>query len=185
MKGILNYYSFAFALYILLALMRIQAKTIIIKNDESYIKMKDIINNNQNDNELILEFVDNYYDMRKYKSFEIYNTEISIQSFITFKGNSNETIFDYKSNYYGNIHMSYEGKKNMLVKFENITFKNFNPISQIHVGFINVISHVNNFQLQFYNCTFIDNMVNNVVLLLEPEKVNIIEPQVIFDNCHF
>jgi len=186
MRKFLKCYIYIFY-YIIFKLTRIQSKSVIIKSDENYIYLKDIIKNNQNDNnnELILEFVDDYYDMLKYSDFKIFNTEISVQSSIIFKGNSNGTIFDYKNDYFGNIHMSYEEKNKMLVKFENIIFKNYNPSSQYRVGFVNVITHTNDFQLQFINCTFVDVVVNSLVVHLDPGKLFQVDPQIVYNNCKF
>ncbi|OUM63856.1 hypothetical protein PIROE2DRAFT_9525 [Piromyces sp. E2] len=143
-----------------------------------------MMKNNQND-KLILDFVDDYYDMFRFKEHNIYNTEITIQSSIIFKGNSNGTIFDYKNNYYGNIHMSCE-KKELLVKFENIIFKNFDPSSQHRVGIVTFMSAIDDFQLQFYNCTFINIIVNNLVLHLNPVIIYPVEkPQILYDKCNF
>ncbi|OUM63858.1 hypothetical protein PIROE2DRAFT_9527 [Piromyces sp. E2] len=147
----------------------------------------DIIKNNQNNNnnELILEFVDDYYDMLIFKRNNIYNIEAAIQSPVIFRGNSKGTVFDYNNDYYGNIDINFDEKKGTLVRYENIIFKNYNPSSQHRVGIATVISHNDDFHLQFYNCTFINIIVNTLVVHINPTNMYFVEPQILFDKCNF
>ncbi|OUM63280.1 hypothetical protein PIROE2DRAFT_10248 [Piromyces sp. E2] len=78
----------------------VQSKVIYIKhNDTSFKNLPDLILRNQNDKELIVNFVDEYYDMSEIEEYAIL---ISVATNITLVGNKNGTMFDYSTPRKGN-----------------------------------------------------------------------------------
>jgi len=78
------------------------AKEIIIKKrSDNFYNIRNIIEENQNDDQLILKFLDDYYD------FSLVNYQINFEviSNVTFVGGKKGTIFefDYAENKSGNI----------------------------------------------------------------------------------
>ncbi|OUM63855.1 hypothetical protein PIROE2DRAFT_9524 [Piromyces sp. E2] len=121
-----------------------------------------------------------------FKKYEIYNLYIRIKSPIILRGKSTGSVFDYKNNFFGNTYLYFDLKKGTSVKYENIIFKNYNPSSQQRVGIVTVISHSDDFHLQFYNCTFINVIDNNLVVNINPSNIYPIEkPQILYDKCNF
>jgi len=91
-----KYIILTIKLYILslLGLYKVYSKEISIKyGDSNWNSLKSVINNNQNDGELILRFVDDYY-LFKFKDIPSF-IEITVNSNIKFIGNEIGTVFDY------------------------------------------------------------------------------------------
>eukprot|EP00833_Pecoramyces_ruminatium_P013753 jgi/Orpsp1_1/1187785/evm.model.d7180000060165.1 len=142
-----------FIFFSLLFYNTVYSKEFYIKNDNDFKDLTHIINDNQNDNELIIHLIDNYYDM----SVLPYTIDMSIITNISFIGNKNGTIFDYKRDKKGRMIFNIINNKGETIKFENIIFENFNPdgVYEIEILLINAIS--DNYFFIVNNCTFQNN----------------------------
>ncbi|OUM60856.1 hypothetical protein PIROE2DRAFT_13299, partial [Piromyces sp. E2] len=133
------------------------AKEIKIRNDEdNFYNLGKIINSNQNANELILNFVDRYYDFNKINELKI---ESTLLMNITFSGHKDGTIFDYHYNYKGIFSFSSVGKKGITFTIENIIIQNYyTPKSVNNIPVIFFESDNYNFYFFGKNCTFQNNI---------------------------
>jgi len=151
----------------------INALELTIKNDEDdFINISDVIYDNQIDDELILNFVDSYYDMTKVSN----SFDISVFVDVTIKGNTNGTIFDYKNSFVKGISVDYPYPGQTL-KFENIIIQNFgNTEFDDEYGAIEIFAFFNDFNFITDNCTFRDNY--NVGILFF-----ILDPCIFYGDC--
>ncbi|OUM69250.1 hypothetical protein PIROE2DRAFT_2959 [Piromyces sp. E2] len=179
----LKIYKYIYYIYIILFTLRkinlINAIEINIKNDNIN-NLEDIIYHNQNEDNLILHFNENYYDMSNI-SFKGFN--ITVISNITFLGYKENIIFDFKNKSNGLINISYSENSGNTVLFENIIFKNYFDPSTRHMFTINIDSDTN--YLKFKNCTFTDNqyfIFGFNVYSFQPSNQDYF---VSFDECKF
>lgn len=161
--------------------LKINAKEIIIHNDDNFKNFQNIINDNQNDKNLVLKFVDNYYNMQ----YLGYSMSISVDTNISFIGNENKTVFDYKNDSQGRLFFTFNTNK--IVNINNIIIENFttNGIGLDGVQAFTTLSYTSNsLKFIFNNCIF----RNNGSKIIHYEIKNSIiqtEPQFIFNDCDF
>jgi len=160
-------------------------KEIIIKNnDENWNNLKDVINDNQNDKELILRFEDDYYDVNFENVFS--SLELMISSDVFFIGNKNGTVFDFMENIIG-YNILYLRNKGDTLKFENIIFKNF-AVKQLilySVPLFSIRTTTDNFNLIYTNCTIQDSKAAFISIYATNPKSISSSYSVQIDNCIF
>ncbi|ORY28851.1 hypothetical protein LY90DRAFT_674031 [Neocallimastix californiae] len=144
-------------------------KEFIIKSNEVFFNnLLNIINNNQEENELILYFTDDYYDLTKVSKFKF---DISIESNISFIGNEKGTVFDYKGDSRGTFELNFHNVHGYgkTIKFNNIVFKNYYANTKVISG-VQIIQ-INSFSLNFFvilnNCIFQNNFNKIIYVNLE------------------
>ncbi|ORX53799.1 hypothetical protein BCR36DRAFT_396482 [Piromyces finnis] len=159
-------------------------KEIIIKNNDNWNNLKDIINNNQDYKELILIFVDDYYNV----SFEnVYSSlELMISGDVSFIGNENGTVFDFLDNIIG-YNIMFLRNKGYTIKFENITFINsFDKNSSLYsIPLFAIHASTDNFNLIFNNCTIKNNRAIFIEFEAAISKVVSSTPSIQINNCIF
>jgi len=130
---------------------KIYAEEIIIKNkDNNFYNFHNILSNTNN-KELILKFVDEYYD---FKELSIKKIQFEISNNVSFIGSTNRTIFDF-SDSESTFTISYINENQNTLIFENIIFQNF-KIYNSNDQLFNVKTY--NFgNFIWNNCTFNNN----------------------------
>ncbi|ORX51110.1 hypothetical protein BCR36DRAFT_45612 [Piromyces finnis] len=184
MKRILYWIT---ACFTIIQILTVYSKTVTIKDYETFLNLASIINNDVDDT-LIIDFVENYYDMELFREKLISYHEFYIEKNIIFKGNENGTIFDFINDSFGYFKIISSNIKGKRVRFENITFKDFNPSSQSYIGLFNFYNNnnsIDSLKVEFYNCSFIHNIVTNFSIMITSTKLSITEPQLTFDKCDF
>ncbi|OUM61997.1 hypothetical protein PIROE2DRAFT_11813 [Piromyces sp. E2] len=177
---ILNGLLFNIIFSLLLSIKKSLAKEFNIKyNDDTFKNLKTLLNQNQNDDELILRFVDKYYII----SYENLNVAIGIEvsQNITFIGENKETIFDFNNRRTGYNFSFKDNNKGYSVKFENIIFKNYFDNS---VGLFRISSFSNNFLFLVENCTFQNNKFKIFDISIYKSKIIKEEELFIINNCN-
>ena len=181
-----KYIIFMIKLYVLslFGLYKVYSKKISIKyQDNNWNSLRSVINNNQNDGELILRFVDNYYHLK----FENVNSlmDISVNANIKFIGNENGTIFDYDYENHS-FDLAFDRVKEYTVSFENIIFQNFKHTSLGEgVAVLLVQSQSNYFNLVLENCTFRDNLNSVLYFDVFNKKEAKDDYSILINNCRF
>jgi len=172
-----------FIFYITLSL----AKEIVIKNDsENFYNIRNIFAENQNDGQLILNFIDDYYDFSILCHDKSYDINIDVASNITFNGNINGTVFDNNKSRNGKIILNFYKNNGNVVKFQNITFQNYyEDINVFGVPMIIVFAKTDNFLVKIENCNFINNFYPLLYLDVSYNIETNKEPFYIVDNCNF
>jgi len=159
-------------------------KEIIIHHD-NFDNIKNIIKDNQDDDELIIKFIENYYNM----TYLDYDTDITVLSKITIIGNENGTIFDYDNKRKGvlNVIFTDAGEKNKYLNIYNIIFKNFMDKKIVYYGIniMKLITHSDRFFFTLSNCKFQNNYGNIFYLISQCSKSTHEEPSIVFNNCSF
>jgi len=159
------------------------AKEFTIRNIESdFDNLPNIINNNQNDNELILNYVDDYY----YTTMSYERYEISVETNITFRGNKNGTIYDFHHERNREFWIQFPSEKGKTVIFENFIFRNYYAnyeMGGLHM-FI-VMAFTDNFKILFNNCTFEDNNYAIFRAVIHNLKPTHTDPSIVFNKCKF
>lgn len=171
-------------IFIIINIIMVDAKEFIIhNNDYSFTNINYIVNNYQDDNELILNFVDTYYDMR---SLNIYSVEVNVNTNILFIGNKNGTKFDYNNDRLGRFIFIFNNK-NLSVNIENIIFENFdtNGVDLIGVQILLINTYKCNFHFIMNNCVFENNKYRLIDLVTTCTNENQLEPQILFKNINF
>ncbi|OUM68069.1 hypothetical protein PIROE2DRAFT_4353 [Piromyces sp. E2] len=154
------------------------AKEVIIKNDDNFPYLFDILNDYQIENELILNFVDTYYNM---ELLNVYTLDVTMISNISLIGNINGTIFDYGKKYKGTFQIIIN-KENTL-KIQNIIFENFYTQDVVHC--IKINAKVPNFKIIISNCTLRNNDHSFFAFDLDyPQQVEN-DFHILFSNCNF
>ncbi|ORX64116.1 hypothetical protein BCR32DRAFT_273221 [Anaeromyces robustus] len=169
-----------FIFFILFQSLIIDAKDYKIKNDSNlFYDLNSIISQNQNSDELILNFVDNYYDMSLLNDYSI---DISVETNIYFIGNINGTYFDYKNGPRGTMHFNiYNGGKDKTISYDNIIFGNSSPTASL----IRLESTKDQMNVVFNNCTF-ENHNNNIINFQITCTYQVqLTPQIVFNKCNF
>ncbi|ORX56014.1 hypothetical protein BCR36DRAFT_395760 [Piromyces finnis] len=167
----INYFLFSFKT------IYVYSKEYIIRN-ENFPSLRNILNNYQSDNELILRFVDSYYNMESLNDFSL---EVTLTTNISLIGNENRTIFDYRKKNKGVFIFSIDNAHH--IKMENIIFENYSCQGFVFGIRMNINSP--NFKLTINNCTFRNNDHSMFIFeflysQLVQEKIH-----VSFNNCSF
>jgi len=159
------------------------AKEIIIKNDiNNFYNIRNLIVENQNDDHLILNFIDGYYNFTTFTN----QINFEVMSNITFVGNKEGTIFDYTNNKNGYIFLQFLENNGYVVTFQNITFQHYHEDINIKgIMIIIVFSKTDNFLVKIENCNFINNSYPLLYLEVSYNKETNKEPFYIVDNCNF
>jgi len=150
----------------------------IRSNDSSFYDLSVFIRNNLEE-DLVLYFVNDYYDLSVVKEFK---WDINIMHDIYFIGNKNGTIFDYKKGQKGNFTLIYSRGKGETVKFENIIFQNY---YKSDVNAININASTDMFHFEMNNCTVRNIEAKFLLVDLICNKQMQIDPQVIIRNSNF
>ncbi|OUM64330.1 hypothetical protein PIROE2DRAFT_8881 [Piromyces sp. E2] len=131
------------------------------------------------DNPNNLELDDNSYLLD-------FSNDISVSSNISIVGSKNGTTIDYDGNERKGC-FQFQFGQGKFVKFENIIFKNYNPVGQNNVNLLRFSSKNDNFQIIFENCTFLDNGYPLISYELNSNciKKPLYEHQLILNNCKF
>jgi len=182
MSKIYDYITFIYIIYFFL-LYEINSKVVEIKS-ENINNLEDvIIQNSQNDENLVLTFNENYYNM---SNFPFEGINISITSNITFSGLTDGTVFDFKNFNNGFMKIMFKRNKGDTIKFENIIFKNFYPDIDIVYAFMfsyNFESDGN--YIKYENCVFIDNNYTLFNIKMSYTKTINSDYFISFDHCNF
>jgi len=173
---------------LLIFISRSFQKEFIIKNDTNLDKLQTIVNDNQsNDDELVLRFVDPFYNMRSLE----YSIEFTVLSNITFIGNPNGTIFNYNNYNRGTFKFTFSQKNyDKTLKMENIIFeefahKNNNNMYNKDYHIINVVSHFFEFRFIIQNCTFRNNKLNILSVSVAKNNSYYNDTSVYINQCNF
>jgi len=179
---------YKYIIYILLSIFcKIYAEEIIFESNNIN-NFENVINEkSQNEENLILRFKEKYYDMSNL-SFERIN--LLINSNITFLGGySDKTVFDFKNSYNGMMNITYSNKTNIIVKFENIIFKNSGQYINQDDFMLSVNFYSDENYLKFENCTFIDNQYTlfkiNMIYKNENNNISNSDYFITFINSNF
>jgi len=165
--------------YISLTFNNVKAKEITIKNDENFHNLNNILRENINeDDHLILNFVDSYYNMELLNDYGI---DITVLSNISFIGNKNGTIFDYRNNYKGAFKIILN--KESIIKVENIIFENFNTQGFVHAMKLDIFFP--NFKIIISQCTFRYNHHAFFAINFEYPQLFHSENNINFNDCNF
>jgi len=177
-----NVFPFLLQLLFLSYSIVVLSKEIYIRNNTEFHDLMNIINENQNDNELKLYFIDEYYD---FSTMSSYNLNINVGTNISIIGSHIDgTVFDYNNYSRGTFRFLYIGLKDETIKFNNIHWKNYDPSNQSNVFLIFIMSEDSHFHMEFNNCIFYNNSyiisVNAASYLPLGPNSNII-----FNHCDF
>jgi len=183
-----KYLIFIIKIYVLLTfgIFKVYSKEIPIKFDDNNWKVLNIIiNNNQNDNELVLNFLDDHY------FFEFENVSnmlnINVNTNIKFIGTKNKTVFDF--NYKDHAFYFFYNERNYkgyTVSFENIIFKNYKYSSlDGGMGIVLVEASSENFGLFFENCIFQNNFNSLLRFNVKNKKTDKEGYSFLMNNCKF
>jgi len=177
-------------IYLVVYIFIIFTKTIvftkeIIINHDNFYNLKNIINASQNDGEIVLKFVENYYNMT-YLNFD---TEITVLSNISFIGNDNGTIFDYNNKRRGALNFKFvdTGEKIKYLNFHNIIYENLmeKDVSFYGINVITIQTYTDKVSININNCTFRNNHGNTFQLISKCMKTTYENPSIVFNNCTF
>ncbi|ORX79036.1 hypothetical protein BCR32DRAFT_246689 [Anaeromyces robustus] len=180
-------YLFQLYLYLLLLLIyfKVQAKNVTITSKETTEDIVHIIENlslSKDIDEIKLVFKDKIHKV----SFEA-NNNFNFYKNITFYS-IDGIIFDFQKHYSGQMTINVsEGTTMKKIVFENISFINFKNLYNTGVNMIsfNISGENNNFQIEFKNCTFYNNIGNLLYFRYEGIKKESVQPHVILNDCKF
>jgi len=168
-----------FILFFLYYLLKIFAFEYQVKNDTEFDTFASFVNGHQNSGELILNFVDDYYDFSLFPS----TIDITVQSNITFVGNG--TVFDYGKVPKGRLLLTYPPKGYLSVSFKNIIFNNYGSTGLYDVEMMMINVHSDNYYFKFDNCTFQNSDYRLLRIDTEIHKWTHTHPSIILNNCNF
>ncbi|ORY85198.1 hypothetical protein LY90DRAFT_663470 [Neocallimastix californiae] len=187
MNKILKYlYSIILIILFLIFIGKVKSLELIIRNnDPIFPNLNEVLDYNQNNNELILRFVDDYYDLTKLLHYSI---DVSVTTNITLIGCEKKTIFDYKNNKKGVLLFTLTGFKKDSVRIENIIFENYYTFdvgyNEINLFYLKAV--YNTFYFHIKNCIFRNNIHTIGQIEVENHNLKYIKsPQVVIENCEF
>lgn len=151
----------------------------IRNNDDNFINLDTFLKNIQND-DIILNFEDSYYDMT---ILSTYSVEVTLNVNLSIIGNKNGTVFDYKNGRRGPMIFNILTSKKETIKIENIIFKNFSSENNIYT--LKVGGITDNFEVYINNCDIINNNYRFLNIDITCTYQNQIEPQFVISNCNF
>jgi len=181
-----------FFVYSLLYIIITHGRKVTVRSDEFIIPNKvkeedcfyidDIINKYQSDEELIIYFPDEVYDM----SLLWHQQNVNIYNNIIFMGNENgTTVFNYNNDKRGVFHVDVV-KDSTYFKVENITFQNFvcNYLAETEIFFVKI--KADDFQFIMDNCTVRNNAYHIFRIDVKSTKNhNFDDPYVLIKNTKF
>ncbi|OUM66287.1 hypothetical protein PIROE2DRAFT_6523 [Piromyces sp. E2] len=169
--------------FIIISKNYIYAKEFIIRNTiNDFENLSNIIKENQNDDELVLNFVDEYY----YTPESNGRYGIDVNSNITFRGNKNGTVYDFHHERNREYLFAFSVTKGKTVKFENFIFKNYYADNERPgLYMFTVTADTDNHYLKFYNCTFQNNYYTIFRSRVENKKPTHTDPSYVFEKCNF
>jgi len=148
------------------------------------LKIQEVINS-QNDKNVTIRFVDDYYDM----TLLPFSIPMTVNTNVIFLGNENGTVFDYKNNFRGVFDFTFIKYANLCtIKIQNIIFENFstNFVEYTGVQTFYIKSYIHDFQLIYTNCTFRNNKYSLFHMDIFYESKNYEKfPQIVMENCNF
>jgi len=178
-------YQILFNIYIIfisLSILEINSKEISIRNnDDNFINLQNIINENQSNNELVIKFEDDYYDMSKLT----FAVELIVNTDIKIIGKNNGTTFDFNNDKKGKLTFSFLRNRGEIVQLININFINFFSEELVGVQLITVISNFYNFQFIVNNCNFQDNHYVIFHFKIYCSKLSSMDTQFLITNSNF
>jgi len=174
---------------ITLLFISVNSKEISIRNNDNNFKnLNSVLNNNQYDKELKLNFVDSYYNM----TFLGYVTDLNVSTNLYFIGNQNGTTFDYCNSKLGVLHIRMNNNNNnnnnkeTTIIFKNIIFENFNDRDNLytqHLRIMDIFQEPKKYII-FENCTFQNNKQD--LLSFHAANTKVLDDFYIqFNNCSF
>lgn len=154
-----------------------------IKNGEpNFINLNTLVNSNQDKNELIINFVDDYYDMTKLS----YTIDFVVDSNITFRGKKDgTTIFNYGNFKRGRFVFAIPNNSGNVIKIENIIFEEFDSKGEIGLDILLFMPSTDNYYAYINNCIFRNNNYRIMRIELNYDKPSHEDPSVVFKNCDF
>ncbi|OUM67368.1 hypothetical protein PIROE2DRAFT_5231 [Piromyces sp. E2] len=165
---------------------------IFIHNDDIDVMrtIGDKINSSQNDSDLIIRFVDDYYDFSKYG---LQSVSIFVNTNISLIGNENGTVFDFNYDKQIGITFQFDTKeKTKTLKIENIKFEKFYPKNSGGIGRTQVLLYFNfylnksdNFYIIFNNCNFQNNNHELIKVDIYLDVATYDDYRIQFNNCKF
>jgi len=185
MKKLFLYICFLFYIFHFHGIYINAVKEIIMRNNDDNINtLHNIINNNQNGEGLIINFVDDYY---LFDDNVTYRYEISIFYDITIIGNKNGTTLDFNNGRRGAFGFRVSKNAGEVITFENIIFKNYKAnMLEPGLEMIRVQATSDKFKLIINNCTFQNTIYTPIYV---ESKFNTLDNyddlRVIFNNCNF
>ena len=157
------------------------AKEITFRNDSNFSMLQQIINNSMDEDDLIVRFEDDYYDMTELP----FSIGIPVLSNISFIGNKNGTIFDYKNQKKGVINYSFN-RNNLTLKIKNIIFENYNSeYFKNKENVLSIRSYIEDFHIVIENCTFRNNYSRLLYVSYSTTKLIELESQILLNKCNF
>ncbi|OUM65638.1 hypothetical protein PIROE2DRAFT_7304 [Piromyces sp. E2] len=161
-------------------------KEFIIRfNDQYWNNLKSIINDNQDQGELILRFVDDQYLLLPEYIHAPLN--LMITGSVYFIGNKNGTIFDFH-NYKFYLKFEFENSNNLNhLYFENIIFQNFydSSLTYSNTPLMYINSYSDNIKILFNNCIFRDNKSALIIVSISPVKLKLTDYIIQITDCEF
>jgi len=169
-------------LFILINNGKVFGKDFYVRNNDTLFKDLNsfFIKNNQNYDQIVLYFVDNYYNMTELP----YSIEISVNSDIYFIGSGNETVFDYDGKKYGRLIFNIYNLKEYKIKFENIILRNYYADVR-GIQMITLITRTIKYNFEINNCIFEDNMYTILHFSAYTNHQDNIEPKILINNSRF
>ncbi|OUM65922.1 hypothetical protein PIROE2DRAFT_6993 [Piromyces sp. E2] len=172
----------------------LNSKDIIIhNNDSNFLNIENVVKS-QNDKEITLRFVDDYYDM----SLLDFSIPILVTSNFIFLGNENGTIFDYKNNFRERSGIqafyikSYTRDFQMIIT--NCIFRNHKySLFQFDVFYESQNNNNNKQvlpQIVIENCDFYNNIYKMIAITHNSSEFRLISTNYLdlilnFNNCRF
>jgi len=187
-------YKFVFS-YILILIYNLQlrgggveGKEIKIKyQDENFYKFFNIINGYQEEEDLILNFTDQYYDMTDIPQV---NNDITIHSNVILRGHAKGTILDYNSNKFGTFTILY-AQKQKTFKLENFIVKNYRGVSEddndsnLPLFDISNAKVGDDFNFVVKNCQFMNIAYDIFTFHIDSSAETNKNYPITFDSCQF
>ena len=136
------------------------------------------------DDEVIVYFDNDYYDLSKQGDINFSSIDITI----TFVGMGvNGTVFDYKNSNKGTFRMSFMRENNSIITFKNIIFQNFSDLGNLYLSLFLISGERLMNKVFFQGCIFKNN--DNLIRLQRDSLCGHINDdkyfKVSFINCQF
>jgi len=153
----------------------------IFFNDTNFRNLNNILNDNRENDELVLYFDEQYYDMNEFP----FTIDATVHLNISFVGNKNGTIFDYNHGKKGRFIFYNFESKGVTIKMENIIFENFNSLGAAEIDIITFYAMSDNVYFIFNNCIIQNNNYRFFRLNYNCNAPTHSNPSIIFNDCDF